>query len=386
MSIKKKHIIFVIAIIGAIITLIYIKPKSTDELIDVRALENAKYMVSVGEDLKEKSFLMLINKDGESTKPLKYDGMSIDSIVKNIDGEFFLHSKRLNRHYKISKGGKIDNFTLLKDKYSKEDWKGMGSWCANESKTGIIETMNIGGIKGRYLSNLLYSKKKISRKTEIVFKDGHPFAAIEKGEKIFVGTYFEKTDEMGLSVIDKSKGNLRKIKLNNKNATSSMKLISLGDKVIAYGDDAVMNRDDKKPLNTSITAVDSKNYNLKSIDAKNMYILIAYKHDGLLCLVTESGELRKYDANLRLISKIKIKKSELYKDINRNDISFMEHKTKETKNKIYTWSGAGKSDKELVGYIEEYDKRNLTRTQRIKVILSEKFNCLGDEFAFYVNP
>ena len=219
-----------------------------------------------------------------------------------------------------------------------------------------------------------------------MFKDGHPFAAIEKGEKIFVGTYFEKTDEMGLSVIDKSKGNLRKIKLNNKNATSSMKLISLGDKVIAYGDDAVMNRDDKKTLNTSITAVDSKNYNLKSIDAKNMYILIAYKHDGLLCLVTESGELRKYDANLRLISKIKIKKSELYKDINRNDISFMEHKTKETKNKIYTWSEAGKSDKELVGYIEEYDKRNLTRTQRIKVILSEKFNCLGDEFAFYVNP
>ena len=66
-----------------------------------------------------------------------------------------------------------------------------------------------------------------------------------------------------------------------------MKLISLGDKVIAYGDDAVMNRDDKKNLNTSITAVDSKNYNLKSIDAKNMYILIAYKHDGLLCLVTE---------------------------------------------------------------------------------------------------
>ena len=43
MSIKKKHIIFVIAIIGAIITLIYIKPKSTDELIDVRALENAKF-------------------------------------------------------------------------------------------------------------------------------------------------------------------------------------------------------------------------------------------------------------------------------------------------------------------------------------------------------
>ena len=83
---------------------------------------------SVGEDLKEKSFLMLINKDGESTKPLKYDGMSIDSIVKNIDGEFFLHSRRLNRHYKISKGGKIDSFTLLKDKYNKEDWKGMGSW------------------------------------------------------------------------------------------------------------------------------------------------------------------------------------------------------------------------------------------------------------------
>ena len=93
-----------------------------------------------------------------------------------------------------------------------------------------------------------------------------------------------------------------------------------------------------------------------------------------------------FRSNLRLISKIKIKKSELYKDINRNDISFMEHKTKETKNKIYTWSEAGKSDKELVGYIEEYDKRNLTRTQRIKVILSEKFNCLGDEFAFYVNP
>ena len=121
MSIKKKHIIFVIVIIGAIITLIYIKPKSTDELIDVRAFENAKYIVSVGEDLKEKSFLMLINKDGESTKPLKYDGMSIDSIVKNIDGEFFLHSRRLNRHYKISKGGKIGNFTLLKDKYSKEN-------------------------------------------------------------------------------------------------------------------------------------------------------------------------------------------------------------------------------------------------------------------------
>ena len=89
-----------------------------------------------------------------------------------------------------------------------------------------------------------------------MFKDGHPFAAIEKSEKIFVGTYFEKTDEMGLSVIDKGKGNLRKIKLNNKNAIFFMKLISLGDKVIVYGDDAVMNRDDKKTLNTSITAVD----------------------------------------------------------------------------------------------------------------------------------
>ena len=112
----------------------------------------------------------------------------------------------------------------------------MGSWCANESKTGIIETMNIGGIKGRYLSNLLYSKKKNSRKTEIVFKDGHPFAAIEKGEKIFVGTYFEKTDEMGLSVIDKSKGNLRKIKLNNRHGIGYIVHINhLADGYAQYG-------------------------------------------------------------------------------------------------------------------------------------------------------
>lgn len=384
MSIKKK--VGVLVFLGLIIcfTIIFLvvgsKKDSNRTFINPEHIKQAKYVVSVGEDLKEESFLLLIDKNGKCLKTIKYRGMSIDSVNEGSKGDFFLYSRRLNKHFRLEENGKLHAFSLLKNKYHDEDWYGMASWCASTSKNGLIETMNIGNIDGRYLSNVIYRKKPDGNRTEVLIKDGNPFALLEKENKIFVGTYFEKTNEMGLSVINKDKVDLKKIKLNGKYASNSMQLFSVGDKVITYGEDK--DYKNKKVIKTQITAVDANTYKSKRIIFKDKEIHIAYPHGKSLNVVASDGCLYEYDDRFRLIGKRSVKKRELYKNITAED--FTNENAKIDGKKLYVWHEGDKSNKELIGYIEEYDKNNLKCIQRVEVRLDEKYNCVGDECAFSV--
>ena len=89
-----------------------------------------------------------------------------------------------------------------------------------------------------------------------------------------------------------------------------------------------------------------------------------------------------YDDRFRLIGKRSVKKRELYKNITAED--FTNENAKIDGKKLYVWHEGDKSNKELIGYIEEYDKNNLKCIQRVEVRLDEKYNCVGDECAFSV--
>ena len=388
MLIKRKAVVLVLvglAVCSALIIFIIKDKKNSDGIfINPEHIKQAKYVVSVGEDLKEGSYLLLIDKYGKCIETIKYKGMSIDSINESSKGDFFLHSRRLNKHFRLEQNGKLHAFSLLKNKYSDEDWQGMASWCASTSKNGLIETMNIGNMGKKYLSNVLYRKKHDSNRTEIIFKDANPFALLEKGNKIFVGTYFEKTDEMGLSVINKNKADLKKIKLNCQYASDSMQLFSVGNKVIIYGDNKNKYNNKSAHFKTQITAVNTETYKIKKLIFKDKVLHIAYPNGELLNVVTADGYLYKYDSKLKLISRRNVKMSELYKNIISNDTDFTAESAKLNRENLYTWRVKGKSSKDLIGYIEEYDKNNLNCIQKVEVRLDEKYNCAGDEFAFSV--
>lgn len=388
MSIKKKGgvlVFFGLVICFAIIFFVINGKKDSDRtFINPEHIKQAKYVVSVGEDLKEGSYLLLIDRYGKCIETIKYNGMSIDSVNESSEGNFFLHSRRLNKHFRLEKNGKLHAFSLLKNKYHDEDWYGMASWCASTGQNGLIETMNIGNIGGKYLSNVLYRKKIGGNKTEVVFKDANPFALLEKGNKIFAGTYFEKTDEMGLSVINKNKADLKKIKLNCQYASDSMQLFSVGNKVITYGDNKNKYNNMSAHFKTQITAVDAVTYKIKKLILKDKEVHIVYPNGRVLNVVTSDGYLYKYDNKLRLVSSRSVKRSELYKSITGNDAAFTAENAKLNRKNLYIWRVKGKSNKELIGYIEEYDKNHLKCIQRVEVRLDEKYNCAGDECAFSV--
>ena len=101
MLIKRKAVVLVLvglAVCSALIIFIIKDKKNSDGIfINPEHIKQAKYVVSVGEDLKEGSYLLLIDKYGKCIETIKYKGMSIDSINESSKGDFFLHSRRLNK-------------------------------------------------------------------------------------------------------------------------------------------------------------------------------------------------------------------------------------------------------------------------------------------------
>ena len=189
---------------------------------------------------------------------------------------------------------------------------------------------------------------------------------------------------MGLSVINKNKADLKKIKLNCQYASDSMQLFSVGNKVIIYGDNKNKYNNKSAHFKTQITAVNTETYKIKKLIFKDKVLHIAYPNGELLNVVTADGYLYKYDSKLKLISRRNVKMSELYKNIISNDTDFTAESAKLNRENLYTWRVKGKSSKDLIGYIEEYDKNNLNCIQKVEVRLDEKYNCAGDEFAFSV--
>ena len=90
-------------------------------------MKNVKYVLTLSKDSADRrAYLVFISKEGKTFKTLKYNGCSTLSINKD-NGEFVIHSHKRNEHYRFTKEGKFKPYSLLKNKYIKEDWEGMAS-------------------------------------------------------------------------------------------------------------------------------------------------------------------------------------------------------------------------------------------------------------------
>ena len=90
-------------------------------------MKNVKYVLTLSKDSADRgAYLVFISKEGKTFKTLKYNGCSTLSINKD-NGEFVIHSHKRNEYYRFTKEGKFKPYSLLKNKYIKEDWEGMAS-------------------------------------------------------------------------------------------------------------------------------------------------------------------------------------------------------------------------------------------------------------------
>ena len=81
-------------------------------------------------------------------------------------------------------GKKFYSIFSYEKKYARYDYESMPVWFATGTSGDIIEAMNIGGINGKYLSNIIYTYK--GKRRETVIEEQNLTAAIRYKSRIYV--------------------------------------------------------------------------------------------------------------------------------------------------------------------------------------------------------
>ena len=144
------------------------------------------YIISLSKQRKAKGILLLVDEQGEIYAKKHFPGYGITSITRNGNSYNF-YSMRQNNHWKLHKNLNFTSFSLMKKKYAKYDWENMAAWFAKETAGDVIETMNIGGIGGKYLSNIIYTYK--GKRRETIIEEQNLATAIKFKSHIYVQGY-----------------------------------------------------------------------------------------------------------------------------------------------------------------------------------------------------
>lgn len=126
------------------------KEINEDEKVNI---ENSNYIVSLSRARDPYSKLLFLKGDGTLLQSYDYKGYSINSI-NYFKGKLFLTSNRLNEHYILDSSGKIEKYSNVTER---NDNKYLASWFTKIGENTLIETVNIGRVNNKYLSNIIYS-------------------------------------------------------------------------------------------------------------------------------------------------------------------------------------------------------------------------------------
>ena len=342
----------------------------------------AKYIISLSKQRKAKGILLLVDEQGETYAKKHFPGYGIISIVK--DGNSYnLYSMRQNKHWKLhKKNTDLTSFSLMKKKYAKYDWENMATWFAEETAGDIIETMNIGGIGGKYLSNIIYTYK--GKRRETIIEEQNLATAIKFKSHIYVQGYDSERNKYFINAVNCKTGKMGKLGLKNNCAATGFRLLKLGNCIVTYGDNSGDSL--KKTNKTAIAIIDACNNRIlgeKSL--KDKEVLLAFIHKGRIKLVDYDGILHEYDANLNEIANTDISKRKFYINNSSDDYIFEEKGVVEKKHNLYVFRTHSKLDNKLVGYIDKYRKSDLTLLKSIKISLLEEKDWMGESLGFYVN-
>ena len=342
----------------------------------------AKYIISLSKQRKAKGILLLVDEQGKIYAKKHFPGYGVVSIVKAGDS-YNLYSMRQNKHWKLhKKNTDLTSFSLMKKKYAKYDWENMAAWFAKETAGDIIETMNIGGIGDKYLSNIIYTYKGKRRETTI--EEQNLATATRFKSRIYVQGYDSERNKYFINAVNCKTGKKVKLGLKNSCAAEGFRLLKLDNRIITYGDNSGDSL--KKTNKTAIAIIDACNNRIlgeKSL--KDKEVLLAFIHKGRIKLVDYDGILHEYDANLNEIANTDISKRKFYINNSSDDYIFEEKSVVEKTHYLYIFRTHSKLDNKLVGYIDKYRKSDLTLVQSIKISLPEEKDWIGESLGFYVN-
>ena len=341
----------------------------------------AKYIISLSKQRKAKGILLLVDEQGEIYAKKHFPGYGITSITRNGNSYNF-YSMRQNNHWKLHKNLNFTSFSLMKKKYAKYDWENMAAWFAKETAGDVIETMNIGGIGGKYLSNIIYTYK--GKRRETIIEEQNLATAIKFKSHIYVQGYDSECNKHFINAVNCKTGRRVKLGIKNSCAATGFRLLKLGDRIVTYGDNS---SDSLKKINkTAIVIIDARNNRiLEEKSLKDKEVLLAFIHKGRIKLVDYDGILHEYDVNLKEITNTDISKNKFYINNTSEDYIWEEKSVVEKTHYLYIFRTHSKLDNKLVGYIDKYRKSDLTLVQSIKISLPEEKDWMGESLGFYVN-
>lgn len=341
----------------------------------------AKYIISLSKQRKAKGILLLVDEQGEIYAKKHFPGYGIISITRNGNSYNF-YSMRQNNHWKLHKNLNFTSFSLMKKKYAKYDWENMAAWFAKETAGDVIETMNIGGIGGKYLSNIIYTYK--GKRRETIIEEQNLATAIKFKSHIYVQGYDSECNKHFINAVNCKTGRRVKLGIKNSCAATGFRLLKLGDRIVTYGDNS---SDSLKKINkTAIVIIDARNNRILGERLlKSKEVLLAFIYKGRIRLVDYDGILHEYDTNLNKITNTDISKRKFYINNSSDDYIFEEKGVVEKTHNLYVFRTHNKLDNKLVGYIDKYRKSDLTLLKSIKVSLPEEKDWMGESLGFYVN-
>ncbi|MGF3225950.1 hypothetical protein [Facklamia sp. P12932] len=321
------------------------------------------YVLSLSRSRENRSTLLFISNDGTIKEKLKYKGASINSL-NYIDDKIYMHSSRTNDHFIYDDNG-FEKFSL-ESEYA--DSPNITTWFVKKGNDDLIEGINVGLIDtDYYLSSLAYSNNKV--RNEILLKWEYLDDAIEVNGKIFLEAYNEKTSKYSIIVIDKEEKTSNRINFEKPYTDPGKQMIQFNESVVDYGHIG---------SSSLLYLIDSNTNETKEITLKNENILYVFVNDNLKVITNKNI----YDLNseLEIINKKEIKDTDLIKDI--EDNKFGLRKINDNENILSVLYTSEDFDKVEVGFIREYDKKDLKLIRNIDIKLDRSREWMGEEVDF----
>lgn len=342
-----------------------------DKKVDI---ENSKYIVSLSRARAPYSKLLFLNSDGTLLQSYDYKGYSINSI-NYFKEKLFLTSNRLNEHYILDSNGKIEKYSNAN---GQKNNKYLASWFTRTGEKTLIETVNVGMVNNKYLSNIIYSYK--GQKKDCILENQYLNGALDKNGKIFVESYSENDKKNGITIIDKDSAKIEKrINFKNSFTSSSGELIEYNNKIVTYGNND-LNNSQNKEAKSAIGILNSETYEIMEYLFYKEKIIFSYIYKNYIYIITDDNSVYKFNDKLEIIEKKDIEDTTFLDNFTNNNYTIRKivHSDK-TISVLYT---SRLFDKKNLGFIAEYKCDDIGLLNKFNIILEDEKMWLGEVVDF----
>ena len=337
------------------------------------SIENSSYIVSLSRARDPYSKLLFLKGDGTLLQSYDYKGYSINSI-NYFKGKLFLTSNRLNEHYILDSSGKIEKYSNITER---NDNKYLASWFTKIGENTLIETVNIGRVNNKYLSNIIYSYAEGEKNCTL--ENQYLNGAVDKYGKIFVESYSENDGKNGITIIDKDSASIEKrITFKNSFTSSSGELIDYNKKLLVYGNNE-SNDSQKEREKSAIGLLNCETYEINEHSFYKEKIIFSYVYENNIYIITDDNSIYKFNDKLEMVEKKAILDTTFFDNFSNNyTIRKIIHSDK-TIAVLYT---SRRFDVKNLGFIAEYNCEDISLLNKFNIILEGEKMWLGEVVDF----